>query len=485
MNQIATIMKTMNPGKMTIIEKFKRFPFIFLILILGLLLILSIQVHSQEIANIYSARGYWLEQNMENYRNLILIREKGDSLTTSEDLYLQDYEVYLKLYYTRMSDEEKARYLEYKEQWDSAFMTGDDRDEGVFEWRPRDRILNAAYGFWYGTTLVTIMETESAAAIGIPLVTSGLWLLGPSIMPEKYENITRNTVRLSNTGKLLGLVYGASLGFLLVNEDSYKVIMGLSSLGSIALGEIGFQYQMNRNLSAGHISMLRHYGLLGGWVGLTSAFSSGSESSRVYGGSILAGGITGVLIGNQQALKNNFTSGDVNAISSLSLSTTGLGLALAVEIIDNLESGYNKNTKWPMIIPAATSILGTVLGQHQVRNVNLSKKQGSTLSLATAGGGLIGLGLAAIVESESPAIYIGLPSGLALITHQLLFNKYKKENIARIFEANLSNKLNRDISFDIEPENYFVNRNMNEMEDYFIGGEFNSPKSIVKLKLKF
>ncbi len=473
---------------MTPIEEVKRLPFIFLLLILGLLLILSLQVHSQDISKIYSARGFWLEQNRENYRNLKLKREKGDSLTLSQGLYLQDYEVYLKLYYTRMADEEKSRYMQYKEQWNSAFIAGDDRDESVFEWRPRDRFLNGAYGFWYGVTLIAIMETESAAAVGIPFVTSGWWLLGPSIMPDRYKNITRNTVRLSNTGKLFGLGYGASLGVLLVNENSdngYKTILGLSTLGSIALGEMGFQYQMKRNLSAGHISMLRHYGILGGWVGLASAISSNAESSRIYGGMILAGGITGILIGNQQAISNNFSSGDVNAISSLSLTATGLGLAVAIDIMSNMEYDYNENTEWPMIIPAASSIFGTVIGQKQVRNVHLSRKQGSTLNLTTAGGGLIGLGLAVILESESPAIYIGLSSGMALIAHQVIFNKYKNENLTSQFEAKLSNKQNWNISLDIEPENYFVNQNMNDMDDYYSGGKFNSPKSIVKLKLKF
>ena len=101
---------------MTQIEKVKRLPFIFLILISGLLLILSLQAYSQEIANIYSARGYWLEQNRENYRNLKFKREKGDSLTLSEALYLKDYEVYLKSYYTRMADEEKSMNLQFRAQ---------------------------------------------------------------------------------------------------------------------------------------------------------------------------------------------------------------------------------------------------------------------------------------------------------------------------------------------------------------------------------
>ncbi len=480
----------MNSLRMIQTKRSGGLPFVFHLLIMGLFLFMSMQAFSQEVANIYSARGYWLEQNKDSYRNLKLKVERGDSLTTSEHYYLQDYEVYLKLYYSRMSEENKSKYLQYKEQWDGALLAGDSEDDGAFEWRPRDRFVNAAYGFWYGTTIVAIVESESAVALGIPFLTSGLWLLGPAMKTAKYENISRNTVRLSNTGKLFGLGYGAALGVLLVDVDSengYKAILGLSTLGSIALGEIGFRYQMERNLSAGHISMLRHYGILGGWVGIASAISSGSDNSRVYGGLALAGGITGALVGNKQALSNNFTRGDVRAISSLSMSMTGLGLAAAIEIMDNMEYGYNenKNTEWPIIIPAATSILGTILGQRQVRNVSLTRKQGSTINLATAGGGLIGMGLAAILESESPALYIGLPSGLALLAHQVTFSRYKRENLKDRLKAGINKKHKWNLSFDVQPENYFVNQNMNELDDYYNGGDFNSPRSIVKLKLKF
>ena len=95
------------------------------------------------------------------------------------------------------------------------------------------------------------------------------------------------------------------------------------------------------------------------------------------------------------------------------------------------------------------------------------------------------MGQAVILESESSAIYIGLSSGMALNWKKGIINKYKNENLTSQFEAKLSNNQNWNISLDIEPENYFVNQNMNDMDDYYSGGKFNSPKSIVKLKLKF
>jgi len=216
-------------------------------------------------------------------------------------------------------------------------------------------------------------------------------------------------------------------------ENSYKGILGLSTAGSIALGEMGFQYQKKYNLTSGQIEMLRYYGILGGGVGLASAIAIGAESSNVYGGLILAGGVAGILSGNRQAKMYNYTKGDVNAISSLSLASSVLGLALAVGILDGMQS--DNNNTWPVLIPAASAILATSIGQRQVRNVHLTKKQGSTLRLSTYGGGMVGLGLAAMLESESPAIYIGLPAGLALLTQQLIFNSYKSINLSHRAQA--------------------------------------------------
>lgn len=70
-------------------------------------------------------------------------------------------------------------------------------------------------------------------------------MLGPAMNPKKYEGITRSTVRASNTGKILGLANGAFLGLAIAGSSSEveKLILGLSSLGSIALGEVGFQLQ--------------------------------------------------------------------------------------------------------------------------------------------------------------------------------------------------------------------------------------------------
>ena len=59
---------------------------------------------------LYSAQGYWNEINKEGYQQILVKKQKGDSLTTNESLYLQDYEGYLANYFQRMPQGEKEKY---------------------------------------------------------------------------------------------------------------------------------------------------------------------------------------------------------------------------------------------------------------------------------------------------------------------------------------------------------------------------------------
>ncbi len=446
-----------------------------------LVIFLGIHIHSfsQEL---YTARGYWIEATQDTYRKLNQKKVIGDSLTTNEVSYIQDYETYLTSYFNRLPEVEKIRYEQMKDEWNREFLTTfkSEITKEEFEWRPRDRFLNSLYGIYYGASLVYILDIENAAAAGIPLITGGLWLLGPVINPKKYEGITRSTVRANNTGKFLGLLYGGSLGLMLggESENSDKLILGLSTIGSIALGEVGFQLQKKRNYSDGHIEMIRHYGIISPWIGTSLLISTEVDNANLAGAALLAGGAAGLLVGHNVSKRYDYTRGDVDAISSLSVISTGVGFALMVE-------SFNENGSSSLfLIPAAGTILGTIVGQKQVKGAHLTKKQGSTINLSTGGAALIGLGIAALVETEAPTVLIGIPSGLALLTHQLLFHKYKKDNLLRGFEGRNRRNYNFHFSMNVMPENYFINQKF-PVRNYSPGSNSPIANPLVKLKLRF
>jgi hypothetical protein len=239
------------------------------------------------------------------------------------------------------------------------------------------------------------------------------------------------------------------------SETTGEVAMAVSSLGSIALGEIGFQLQKRRNFSEGHIAMMQHYGVVGPWTGLASYIATGSDNPNIAGASLLVGGIGGLVIGNSVSKKYDYTRGDATTITSLATIATGIGFTFMAESLED-DNAYESL----ILIPAAGTIIGTLIAQRSVKGVYLTKKQGSAINLATAGSTLLGLGVTALIESESPSVWIGVPSALALITHQLVFHKYKRENLASSLQGRRPRNRDFTVAFDLMPENYFVNRKL-------------------------
>ena len=447
------------------------------------LFLITLSIFSQVNAQgIYTARGYWEESNKETYRIIKQKSNTGIVLSADETSYLKDYETYLANYFSRLSDDERSVYEKMKSQWDREIFGPQQTAvvEEEFEWRGRDYATNIFYGAYYGASLVGVTEISSAAAVGIPLLTGGLWALGPVINPKKYENITRPVIRASNTGKFLGLIYGGSLALMIGGNEDYtgQLALGLSTLGSIALGEVGFKLQKSRNFSEGHIELVRHYGTIGPWLAAASLGAAGSENLNLYGAAFLAGGVGGILVANKVSQKYDYTKGDVDNISAMTLATTGVGFAIAAEVLqDDASSAI-------LLIPAAGTVIGTMLAQKAVKGVYLNKRQGSTIALSTGGAALVGLGIAAIFETESPTLWVGIPSVFALATQQILFNKYKKDNLA----GNLLSKINKDkpykFSMKVTPENYFVNQRM-LVPSGIIGPNSNVSNPLVNLKLAF
>jgi hypothetical protein len=404
----------------------------------------------------YTARKYWEESNKTTYTPLKRKQSKGDSLSVQEKIYVTDYELYLRFFYNQLSEEEKDNYTRNKILWDLEFQNKVATvEEQPFEWRPRDRATNAAFGFWYGVSLAVLSDIDNSAAVGIPFITSGLWLLGPAINPKKYEGISQTTLRASNSGKFLGLGYGAALALAIGgdSDNTGKVAFALSSIGSIGLGEAAFQWQKRKNISAGNIEMMRHYGFLGPWVGLSSTIASGIDNDNTaLGLSLVGGGVAGLIIGNKQFQKYAYTKGDVNVISSLTLISTAAGFAAVTAALEE------SNAEALLFVPAASAIAGTWLGQRNVKGAHFTNKQGSTINLSVAGAALVGIGIMAAVEAEESPVVIGIPTLLALVTHQVLFQKFKRKNIALGLQGNIEQKSRFHLSVNVSPENYFVDK---------------------------
>jgi hypothetical protein len=430
-----------------------HFKFTFFILLYSL--IFGIFYYS-EAQQLYTAEGYWIEFQKDLYQQILQKQTVGDAITVEENNFLQDYGAYLQQYYSRLTETEKLKVDQMMEDWEfegrSPVREGYTED---FDLRTRDKLINGVYGAIYGGSLVAIAEIEGGLAVGIPLIMAGAWQLGPVINKRKYENISLATIRAGNTGKILGLGYGAAMGLAISgnSDDSYKWVLGLATIGSITLGELAFQNQKQKNHSLGYVEMVRLYGFLGPiTTGLTS-LAIDVNNSQLLGAALVAGGIGGLLIGRSVAKKYDYTQGDVDVVNSLMLISGGLGATVAVGSIDS-----ESNTGL-LLIPAATAVAGTLFGQKAVRGIQFTKKQGSTVKLASGGAALIGLGAVALTESDEPAWYVGAASVCSLVIHQILFSSYKKKNMESNFKIGHYQQNPIQLSMHVNPENYIIHKN--------------------------
>lgn len=103
----------------------------------------------------------------------------------------------------------------------------------------RKRILTSATsGFFYGAALVAITEPANGAAIaGIPIVTTGIGVLAPIMLNDKYP-LTMNQVVLGQHGQTVGWVHGFGLTMLALGDNSWdesnktKLMIGAGALGA-------------------------------------------------------------------------------------------------------------------------------------------------------------------------------------------------------------------------------------------------------------
>lgn len=430
---------------------------------------------------LYSARAYWEESTRPNFKLIQQKIDAGDSLTVDEKNYYQDYQAYLKTYFSKLSLTEIEKFNQLKDQWNRELITSRStspttKPQEIFELRARDRLTNIGYGLWYGISLDIMFNASGAAVYSIPLITGGLWAMGPAINPKKYEGINRNTIRAGNTGRTLGLLYGGSLGFMLAgtSSGSEKLVFGLSTAGSIALGEIAFQSEKKKHFSAGYIEMMRHYSLLGSWVGFASLYSTGETTANLTGAALLGGGIVGLVLGKNAALKYDYSWGDVSSISSLTNISALLGFALVA----------NSSSKTAILLPMVATIAASAFGQKAVRGVHLTDKQGEIIGLTSLGAALIGFGIVGATKSTSLPVILGVPGGMALIAHQLMFHKFKMKNLELGLQGKNYKKNYFNVSLKVSPENYLVNQYL-PVQGYSPEAIYKMQGSLVDLRIKF
>lgn len=426
----------------------------------GMLIIFwfTLDSYSQELAEPYSARAYWLEHNNPRYQQLLFKVNKEQNLSEAEKQWLKDYEQYLDQYFSKLSDQEKSYYRQFKTQWDEAYgkKTGGEESDMLAEKAPgvippkRFLLNNGIYGFGYGLAIDGIFMFEGTGAFALPFVTSGISMLMPVINKSRYENLTYSTIMLSSHGKFVGILHGAAISFAAFGDspETAEILIPMMAM-SIGLGEIGFNMSRKYQWSEGRVATYEYYGILGPFLASTALIASHAEHARPYGIAIPVSAIAGYVIADKVYKKYQFTRGDMLAASGFSLLSIGAGLGM-------VPLRHEEDLLAPMLAVAA----GTIINHAILSRKHLTVRQGWNVNYLAGAGAIIGMGAAVLTKSQPQNVYFLLPASGGFIGW---FSSLHAQTKIPRGSTGITCPRRTTCSFQFTPENYFLQKQLSGM----------------------
>jgi hypothetical protein len=419
---------------------------------------------TQAAAQQYTAVDYWKMEHDPAFTSLRQRQDAGESLSVQEQNFLTEYNAKLIEYFTRMPDNEKASYYKNRAKWSeqpgAVDKSGVQQDLDAFS-GPRSMyskyvFSNGLFGYAYGWAGVYILGlTSGGAQLGVPLLTAGASTLIP-ILTLKDKNVTYNSLALSRHGKAIGLFQGAALGLLFTGDEvnDGKLIIGIATLSSIGLGRLGYNLGRDRTWSQGRVALYAHYGFLMPLEGLAVDLAFNLDNARAYAATSLAFGAGGYLLADRIAQWNDFTKGDVRSTQALS----AMNMLLGFGIINDMrsESDYRSGD---FLIPAFGALAGTLAGHLWLKDARFTNQQGRNTIMAATGGAVIGLGIAALIGSDSSTPYYLIPYVTGMTSYAILVNRYKKNNRLVFFKDEKTTRWN----VNLMPQNILLNYKISDI----------------------
>jgi hypothetical protein len=422
-----------------------------------ILISLTLFSFSQISAQQNTAASYWKMEHDTEFMRILQKQNAGELLSTQEQTYVTEHKTRLTEYFDKLSDNEKSVYYQNRLKWSEQPGTVDKipvQQNGEVYAGERSKysqylISSGLFGFLYGAAVAYIFDMGEGA-IALPLLAAGTSTLIP-MLSIKDKNVSYNSLALSIHGKAIGAVQGAAFSLLLTgdNTNSGKLLLGISTISSIALGRVGYNLGKNKQWSQGRVALYSHYGFLMPFEGVAIVAAFGSEDPRLYGAASLAFWAGGYLIANHVANWNDYTLGDIRATSTLSVMNGILGFCIVSDLSMNNDIGPAS-----LLIPAVGALGGTVAGHYLLKNARLNNQQGRNTTLATIGGSVIGLGLAAIFTPETGTAYYVTGYLTGLSAYALILGKYKNDNKMALIKHDEESPWN----FNFMPQNIFFNR---------------------------
>ncbi len=303
-------------------------------------------------------------------------------------------------------------------------------------------ILIVGYGVnslaYYSWSIPLALNLDGSTFAGAyTLLTGGTILAAMSLTKKKEVTIAEANLSLAFSQR--GILHGFLLEFIITDEPSNDMLL-LNSLVSVGEGLYAYKYAVNQKLTEGEAASIRiHHDFLLTETGALLWMTNNSEIfNKKSALTLLIGSCAGgAYLGKQISEKINFTAGD--AIVLQNAWSLGASIALSTGVVGEAsEKGY-------VSLYAAGAIAGLLGGEYMADRYDLSRADGSYLTLSTWSGGLIGYGTSLLIQGDRPdagqyktratLAALGSLTGFGLYTYRIESKKISSKKPVTFFEV--------------------------------------------------
>jgi hypothetical protein len=273
--------------------------------------------------------------------------------------------------------------------------------------------------FYYGTAVSIVFSSDgSVSSAPTYLIAGGLGYFVPALLTQN-ANVTAGAASLAVGGMFQGALHGWALGGLISGSNlSSRTGFALSILGGVSETVAGYVIGSNTGISegaAGVINTTEFYGAAGGALAALTIMGNVTEGDagiRVLSGLGLVGAAGGILLGNEIIKSQHITNSDATVYAL----TGALGLGLPYAVLSAV-SPDNVSTRVITGIGLLGAAGGLYLGTRLIDGLDYREGDGSTFLLSTLAGGVIGVGIAQLVDSPraiGPLVWASAAGGFLI-----------------------------------------------------------------------
>lgn len=298
---------------------------------------------------------------------------------------------------------------------------------------------------FYGWALPYSFDIEDgSAALGTYMLVSGASFFGPLLL-TRGQPVLWGPTNMSLYGTTRGIMHGWLISEMAKPDGGYEndgqTAIALAMATSVTEGILGYALAQGRGWSAGDVAAIEiggDYGMLWGYLAsdLAGYTDEDKDQDKATATLTLATGIAGMFGGSLFAGRRAYSFGDVMVVRGGSY----VGILMGTACADVGDPSESEPYSAGIILG---SLAGLMAGDRLVNGREFTVGEGTLVQLGGMAGGLMGLGLVALTQTDDSSPYwfgtaFGAVAGYGLTYRSLAGKATARASKATSWRLNLA-----------------------------------------------